>query len=121
MTTEINSAMDVIDSRDIIARIEELHNEAIHGEGLDADEEEELTELKQLAAKAELYVDDWEHGAALIRESYFTEYAMDLLADIGELPRDIPWYIVVDEESTAENIKQDYTELTFDGTTFYAR
>ncbi|KWN75018.1 hypothetical protein [Burkholderia ubonensis] len=63
---------------------------------------------------------DW-YPVTLIRDSYFTEYAMDLLADTGEIPRDIPHYIVIDEEATAANIRTDYSDVEFDGATYWYR
>lgn len=120
----ISNMDDVIDSRDVIARIEEL-------EGLIADEAiadvkrgaalEELRPLKALAAEGENYAPDWEYGAALIRESYFTDYAKELLEDCGDLPRGLPHYIAIDWEATARNIKVDYTEVEFDGVTYLIR
>ena len=110
----ISNYDDIIDSRDIIERIKELEG---------TEDTEELGELKALKELAEVgeYVPDWSYGETLIREDYFTEYAIDLLKDCGILPDDIPWYIEIDEEKTAENIKADYTEVDFDGVTYYTR
>lgn len=138
----ISSYDDIIDSRDIIERIEELteHFEELSGkdvgdfgsfdkwvENLESILEyeepdlEELVNLIKLAQEAEGYCPDWSYGATLIHEKYFTEYCMDLLLDIGDLPREIPHYIVIDEEATAENLKVDYTELDFNGEVYYIR
>ena len=139
-TTTISNYDDVIDSRDVIARIEELTDEVSTcphcGEGISDtdtecpdcgqvidldDERDELKALQSLAEEAEGYCEDWNYGAGLIRESYFTEYCMELLSDIGDLPHEIPHYIVIDEDATAENLKADYTEVDFDGVTYYIR
>ena len=115
--SELNNYEDVIDSRDVIGRIEEL-------QGLDSrskEEDEELNSLESLANEASGYAPDWEYGEALIRESYFTEYAIDMLKDCGDLPDNIPWYIEIDEEATASNIMQDYTAVDFDSVTYYIR
>lgn len=117
MNKDIDNSRDIIDSREVLERIEEL-------KGIEERDEAENDELKALTAlqdEAEGYCPDWKFGAALIRESYFTEYTMDMLADIGDLPRDIPHYIAIDEEQTAENIKVDYTEVNFDGVTYLVR
>jgi len=82
---------------------------------------EELKNLKAFAAEFENYCDDWNHGVTMIRESYFTEYAEELVKDIGDLPKDIPSYLVIDWDATAENLKVDYAEGEFDGVTYYAR
>jgi hypothetical protein len=46
---------------------------------------------------------------------------MDMLADCGTLPRDIPWYIEIDEEATAKNIEMDYASVDFDGVEYLIR
>ena len=138
-TSAPSNCDDVIDSRDIIARIEELESEleaVLDGyqdaqdciknngsqEALEAMPElEELATLQKLAEEGEQYADDWRHGATLINVEYFTEYCEELVKDIGDLPADTPDYLVIDWEATADNLKEDYTEIDFDGTPFYVR
>jgi hypothetical protein len=43
------------------------------------------------------------------------------LEDVGDLPRGIPSYIVIDWAATADNLKVDYTEVDFDGVTYLVR
>lgn len=45
----------------------------------------------------------------------------ELLEDIGDIPRDMPHYLVIDWEATARNIAVDYTQVDFDGVTYYIR
>jgi len=157
---QISSSDDIIDSRDIIARIEELQDlradlestsedaaenlktnegnkDADIGELEEAletakqvlkdwDEDEEGRELKSLldlADECEGYVDDWKYGAALIRESYFTEYAEQLAEDIGDYnSRDVKWpYTCIDWEKAADELKADYTTVDFDGVIYFVR
>jgi hypothetical protein len=134
MSQEITNHDDIIDSRDVIARIEELeeelesdwdeldHDEFLitKEEFLEKDEYEELRTLKALAEECE-GCSDWIHGETLIHENYFTEYQIDTLKDCGILPQDIPSYVVIDEEATADNLKGDYTTVNFDGETYYIR
>lgn len=125
---------DVIDSRDVIARIRELEGELRDLEDA-ADEAaddtvrcaevlaeisdwksqngDELTALRAFAADVD--------GEMLIRESYWPTYAQELVEDVGDLPRGIPSYIVIDWEATADNLKVDYTEVDFDGVTYLVR
>ena len=126
-TTEINNSQEVIDSRDVIKRIEELEDLISNNKELPKKKREDLTEeereLKVLNDLAEESngSPDWECGETLIRESFFTEYVEEMLVDIGDLPKEIPHYIVIDWEATAENIKTDYTTVDFDGIDYLIR
>jgi hypothetical protein len=89
--------------------------------GFDEDDAEELRVLKALADEASQYAADWRHGATLIHEDYFTEYCEQMVEDIGDLPREIPSYLVIDWEATANNLRQDYTSVDFDGEKYLVR
>lgn len=153
--TTISNTDDVIDSRDVIERIEELEGErqdlqdefetAVDNELQNTDPEQretlntvrndaykaltdwdeenkaELNALKALVEEAEGYSEDWRHGAALVRDSYFEDYARELLEDCGDLPRDLPHYIEIDWEATARNIRMDYTSVEFDEVMYWIR
>ena len=143
MSNPPSNTDDVIDSKDVIERIADLDAEraalvvelesasAEGGEGeaaaredlddWDIDNGEELAALRALAKEGESYAPDWQYGETLIRESYFTDYCEELLKDIGDLPRDLPGYLVIDWEATANNIRIDYTEVDFDGVTYLFR
>lgn len=128
---EISDTPYVIDSRDVIKRIEELEseiedimeeNENYADEANDEywERKEELDKLKELEEEAS-GSPDWEHGEILIREDYFAEYTEELCKDIGYISRDFPEWIVIDWEATAENVKQDYISVKFGGETYYIR
>jgi hypothetical protein len=129
---DFSNTSDIIDSRDVIKRIEELSG-AFEAAGLDPealpedadettkDRAEELNHLRALEKEAEDYAADWRYGATLIRDSYFVEAMEEQTKDIGDLPRDIPAYLAIDWEKTAENLKVDYTEVDFDGVTYLVR
>lgn len=126
MADAISNSEDIIDSREVIARIEELEAERDAMDDPDSDwpgtdESEELATLTALAEEAEDYAPDWKYGATLIRESYFTEYVEEMLKDCGELPRELPSYIAIDWERTADNVRVDYTEVDFDGVAYLVR
>jgi len=111
-TIKIDGHENIIDSRDIIERIEELegelmeaHEENAEGHNLSFEEwlkavmqdaspahvherledVEELLELRNLEDQCTGYA-DWEHGEQLIAEEYFVEYIEDLINDCYELP-----------------------------------
>jgi antirestriction protein len=116
---------DVIDSRDIIARIEELEGEREDLSEADAaiwdeDNAEELAALKKFADQAEGYCDDWHRGATLIRDSYFEEYARQFADDIGAI--DAKWPTnCIDWEAAAKDLQSDYSAVEFDGVTYWMR
>lgn len=136
---------DISDSRDVIKRLE-IYREAARligvpedkldsfnmgdkwpeelPENLSAEDSEileEFVKLRDFADEAEGYADDWLHGSTIIRESYFTEYAEQMVKDIGDMPDETPGYIAIDWDATAENLKVDYTEIEHDGTTYLVR
>lgn len=120
-TTAIDKYSDVIDSRDIIERIADLDADRDAGILTDA-EKAELTALEALAADAEGYCDDWKYGASLIRDSYFCEYAQELADEMGALKGATEWPLLhIDWDAAAEELKQDYTSVEFDGVTYWIR
>jgi hypothetical protein len=140
--TEICNTDDVIDSRDVIARIEELEGERdsfeIDAEILDEpdtignvevewaiqneDDAKELKVLIELAEEAEGYASDWRYGETLIRDSYFEDYARQLAEDIGAIKENASWpNNYIDWEAASEALKLDYTSVEFDGVTYWVR
>lgn len=130
----VSNLDDVIDSRDIIERISELHaerddhNAADDGTGSVTpwheefpEDATELSALEALAKEAEQYAADWRYGEMLVRDSYFVEYAQRLLEDCGDVPKNIPSYLVIDWDATARNIRYDYTAVDFGGVTYWIR
>jgi len=137
MATEFDKYSDVIDSRDVIARIEELEAERaalideIDDAGTDdavvewdnSDEAAELRALKALADEASGYSSDWAHGETLIRDSYFVDYAQELADETNPLPSNaMGWpYTCIDWGQAARELQQDYTSVEFDGVTYWIR
>jgi len=119
MKTEIiDNSADVIDSRDIIARIEDLESDE---ESLDEDDKQELKNLKALADEASTSP-DWKYGETLIRDSYFVEYAQELAGDIGAIDKNNSWPSrCIDWEQAAEELKVDYFSVDFDGVDYWIR
>jgi len=137
MSRQFDNSDDIIDSADIIERIEELESEMEdyqldnrckhlnlkspskkwkEWEGL-----EEYKILLNVAEQGEGY-GDWEHGTSLIRDSYFREYAEEEAYDLGLVSRYGRWPVdCIDWERAAEDLKVDYTEIDFDGVTYWMR
>jgi hypothetical protein len=135
-TREISNTDDVIDSRDVIARIEALQDERDNLEAMDDveitlelrqadwDESEEGQELKVLLALQDDAEDssDWKYGETLIRDSHFEDYAQELAEDCGMIERDVKWpYTCIDWERAASELQQDYMQVNFDGVDYWIR
>lgn len=134
-TREVTNSDDIIDSRDVIARIEELQDErdahGDFGDDLNAQENNwrkenpdnaaELDALNALQAEAEGY-SDWKYGAALIRDSYFKKYAQQLADDMGAIDANANWPMsCIDWDQAARELQIDYTSVEFDGVTYWMR
>lgn len=134
-TTTLDLAADVIDVRDIIARVEELENEAqelnrtenfdlwthTHPEGA-----AELATLRDILAELAGYGGDEEwrgdwYPVTLVCDSHFTDYARELLEDCGTVPANLPSWVEIDWEATARNVRVDYTPVEIDGCTYWYR
>jgi hypothetical protein len=159
MSRDISNSQDVMDSRDVIERHEEMTSErqgyvdeitereegladvaeenaderSAAQDDLDAarealkewDEEngDELKALSDFVAEGENSAEDWTHGATLIRDSYFEDYAQELAEDLnGKAIRDAQWpFSCIDWTKAAEELQQDYTSIEFDGVTYWVR
>ena len=116
--TAIWNDEDIIDSRDIIARIEWLEED----DQRDEDEADELKALQGLAEEAQ-GSPDWIHGEQLIRYSHFEDYARQLAEDCGMLGRGSDKWPgrCIDWKQAAEELEQDYTEVDFNGIAYFIR
>jgi hypothetical protein len=140
---EFSECDDIIDTRDVQERMEELlealdldangdPNEYDDGdekpEPLPEDEraelEEELRELNELKADVEAYSgDSFESGITMIADSHFVEYAKDYAEDIyGAEVAEAAWpFDNIDWAGAARDLQQDYTEISFRGYDFWVR
>lgn len=136
---DVSETDDVIDSRDVIKRIE-IYRDAVSAFGVDPETRaddfdpdsnenggeihellEELNSLMGLESDAGGAA-DWQYGETLIRESYFEDYARQTAEDTGAINRDSQWpNNCIDWEKAADQLKQDYSEVTFKGVTYYIR
>lgn len=131
--TELDLAADLIDVRDIIARVEELEEviDTAPEDGVWTQAEQNEANRERIALEAildelkgyggdEQWRGDW-YPVTLIEDAYFVEYVQDMLADCGELPRNLPHYIAIDWRTTARNIRTDYSSVDVDGLTYWYR
>jgi hypothetical protein len=141
--TDFSENDDIIDTRDVQERIEELQQELDldedgepneydaedeRPEPLDPDVkselEEELEELMELKREVSSYSGDrFEDGATLIAEEHFEDYAKELAEDLhGEAIRQAAWpFDNIDWDAAADDLKVDYTKVEFRGYDFWVR
>ena len=122
----VDKYQDVLDSRDVDSRIEEL--EAERDAAVEAGNPDDFTDGEELAAlvafrdEAEGYCSDWQYGETLIRDSYFKAYAQELADDIGVRGQDTQWpYTSIDWDQAALELQMDYSSAELDGVTYWFR
>jgi len=148
MSIYISNSDNVIDSRDVISRTEELLSQLtdeyeeqdttlsfeywLQDEN-NSGEPDDVVEYRQLAELVEQCGNcaDWNYGATLIRESYFVEYIEELIDDCYELPEELqsgrkggqwPWcHMSIDYGAAADEASQDYETVIFDGVEYLIR
>ena len=138
----ISNQDDMIDSRDIIERIEEL--EAMRQSWIEECEDDEsfefdmspeadwhnnhvaygceLDALLDLAKMGEDYFPDWAYGTLLIRDSYFKEYAQELAEETGCFDHGHHWpHTCIDWDRAARDLQTDYSSVELDDVTYWGR
>ena len=134
--TYLDLTASTIDIRDVIERYETLEttrdeiesewDEIEDNAGLDFanyvrtdvrwgdDEEDEYQTLHSLLDELsgcggdEEWRGDW-YPITLINDDYFVEYAEELVKDCGYIPHNLPHWIAIDWEKTADAVKEDYS------------
>lgn len=137
--TSINME-DIIDTRDLNDKLEELlsDQEDVQSEldllSSDTEDEVELSEIESLEEQIKNLQDEidiledlkseipeFENGEQMIKDSYFVDAMKELCEDIGDVSSDLPFYIVIDWETTAENLKVDYSSCEYNGEIYWFR
>lgn len=85
----------------------------------DCSEGERITAIHDL--KNEVY--GWKDGVTFVKDSYFEEFARDEAENIGAFnARENSWpYNCIDWEKAADQLKNDYSSVEFDGETYWHR
>ena len=128
---------DVIDVRDIIARVLELrderdeYNEKMGSsdawDSVPDGEPEELAMLEGILSELAGYGGDEEfegdrYPVELVAESYFQEYAQDLAEDCGMVDTSSRWPMnCIDWEQAARELQMDYSSIEIHGSTYWYR
>ena len=104
-----------LDTRELQSELDELRELP----ALDPETAERLAALEALEGEG---IPDWEHGATLIPEDEFEDYARELAEDIGAVSNDHGWPMShIDWKAAAQALQQDYMAVEFDGTTYLVR
>lgn len=135
---------------DLTDAVDEARTDLAEAEGVGDENEEEIASCREALEEAEQELADWDghdelsalstlldelkgyggehqwqgdwYPVTLIEEGYFTEYAQELAEDMGSVNRDAPWpQTFIDWDAAAEALKMDYSEVEYDGMTYYYR
>lgn len=120
---DVDNTQDRIDSRHVIELIEDLEYEVTE-DTITRDDMRDLDTLRALASKGEEYAEDWEYGATLIHADHFVDYVKEFVSETdGETLENMPEFLrdAIDWEVVAETLMDDYTELDYEGVTYYTR
>ena len=129
---ELSAITDIEDEIESLDPDEDIEEIRTAKENLEAkqkeleDEQEEFEQLEKILDELkgnggdEQWRGDW-YPITLINSDYFTDYTEELLVDCGYIPKDLPSWIKIDWEETADNVKVDYTTIDIDDETFYYR
>lgn len=138
LADRVFAGADLLDSRDLIARLKELADEREsaltcdiegHDKRLDGvcpecwteDQEHELSALTAVADEAS-GSPDWLYGETLIHDAYFETYARELAEDIGAVNKNALWpQTCIDWAEAAERLQQDYFSVEYDSETYWIR
>jgi hypothetical protein len=127
--SDIITTDDIIDVRDLIARVEALGNCAAADAPNfgDTEEGEEFAELTNLLASLqgaggdEQWRGDW-YPVTLIRDDYFRTYAQELAEECGMISENAAWPArCIDWTQAARELRMDYTSVTYAGVTYWTR
>jgi hypothetical protein len=124
--------MSYIDTRDLAAELTELEDRAEYAamhtedpesfpnpEPLDEDEANRLAALRDLADEIG---SEFPHGETMIPVDEFEAYAEEMAEDIGAIDRNASWPLShIDWAAAAEELAQDYSEVEWEGTSYYVR
>lgn len=138
--------MNTLDTRNLAERREELKQEILDSflenfphyeemtesfEDIRFEEEEieswkedfkdELKEIEEIDVIETELGSEFGYGVTLVDVDDWVEYVEQDLKDLGYIAKDFPSWIEIDWEATADNVKQDYTEVTYQGNSYLGR
>lgn len=110
---------DEDDIKEALTKEHPLDNFIEESEDSEADE---YKSAKSFLDDVESYTSECHSGETLIAEDYFQAYAEELANDIGAIDSKAGWPMNhIDWEAAADELKYDYSEVTWDGQTYLVR
>ena len=138
--------MNILDTRDLSKRREELKEEILDSflenfphyqemtesfedirfeeeeiESWKEDFEDELKEIEEIDTIENELGSEFDYGITLVDVDDWEEFVEQDLKDLGYIPKDFPSWIEIDWEATANNVRQDYTEVEYQGNSYLGR
>jgi len=104
---------DIVDSRDIIERIEYLEADT----ELDDEDKDELKSYQEL--RAEIGKENFEFGVTFIKDTYFSDAMREDFLEFNQIDEALEMYIDFDAWETA--CRMDYTDIEIGGYTYSYR
>ena len=124
---DIDEHEDILDVRDIIARVEFLESADDVDQDAGSEDQQELAQLWAVLEQCkgyggdEQWRGDW-YPITLIRDDYFTEYAQELAEDIGAISPQATWPLnCIDWERAARELQMDYSTVEYNDVTYWYR
>lgn len=125
MTDQFTPGNDILDSREIQARLDEIRALPSPRDPWDVQEYWDLSRAKRdiLDEFDHNYSwgSPWDSGIILISESYWEEYAQQTAYDVGMIEEDGPMSSYVDWGRWADALKMDYSHVEVGGYSYYGR
>lgn len=112
----INYGANYLNPSELLERLEELRGMDDEGDEFDQDEFNTLNDAED--ALKEAIEND---GSQLIHEYDFKDHCKELLEYNESSLANLPWFIIIDWEATADNIRVDYSEVEIFSDTYLYR
>ena len=124
-TVDTLKGSERIDTREIIEAAQELRDEVMDeavGDNSPRELDEDEAALLDFDDDEGDGITDYAHGAQLIREDCFEDYARELAEEVGAISGDEQWPLnCIDWERAASELQMDYSSVTFLGYDYLVR
>ena len=107
---------------DMTESFEDIRFEEEEIESWTEDWKDELNSIREInELESDIDNGEWKYGVTLIEEDEFEDFVEQDLEDCGYIPKDFPKWIEIDWKTTANNVRQDYSEVVYAGNTYLYR